>query len=511
MGRILAMLFSLVIILSLFPNEQLNDVDNVDFFSDTGSFSDPPLISFDQDLGMNIIGNATISGFIVSYNTPDSSSWQITRLSEEGVLTNFSDPVSLDFSPSSSNQDDGLSRWVWDFTIDASSIPNCTCFVSVTEVSDLLYSKISTVFFTGVTDVPALVLDSHIERGQTYSVHSDQIDISGWAYSQDGLPVRVYAMATHSENSASACSVQPSITSLDDISGLDFDASNEYSSFGYFSNSLDSFMLDDGWYSLWIFTSSSDNSSIIQSLCIVSKIDNSDPVAIIEGVVSSVEGEGDLIFDAGSSYDYYWGKEDLNYVWTLIRIDTSGNSVEDIKQGGEFSYFTVQDDISGNFELSLLVVDSQGSSDYTSVEFTIENMNPVAKLIISGESLSEGDSYQLPDLTEWTLDASDSIDTMNDIDGLRCVWKINFKTIYEGCERKFSWPEGNSNNSLFLTLEVIDDDDEFSSITVELSRSDQTNNLPIPIIVLSISILFFISSIFYSRRSDDMQIPKWND
>ena len=192
-------------------------------------------------------------------------------------------------------------------------------------------------------------------------------------------------------------------------------------------------------------------------------------------------------------------------------MDASGDSLQETKEGREFSYFTVQDDVSGNFELSLLVVDNRGNTDFTSIEFSIQNLYPVAKLIVSDNSLSDGDSYQLPDLAEWTLDASDSIDTTNDIDGLRCVWKINFKTIYEGCERKFSWPEGDSNNSLFLTLEVIDDDDDFSVITVELSRSDQTNELPIPIIVLLISILFFISSILYSRRSDDMQIPKWND
>ena len=511
MRRNLAMLFSLVIILSLLPTKPLDGIDNVDFFSDEGSFSDPPLISFDQDLGISIAGNTTISGFIVSASAPDTSTWQITRLSEDGASTNITNVIPMEIFPSLSNQDDGLSRWVWDFTIDPSSIPNCTCFVTVTVASNSLYSKISTIFFTGVSNVPALVLDNHVDITEQYSTYSEQIDISGWAYSQDGLPVRVYTMAINSENSANACSDFPSISSLDDLSGLDFDASSEYASFGYFTDYFDSSMLEDGWYSLWTFTSSFDNSSIIQSLCTVSKIDNSDPIAIIEGEISSVEGDGNLIFDAGSSYDYYWGKEDLNYVWTLIRMDASGDSLQETKEGREFSYFTVQDDVSGNFVLSLLVVDYQGNTDFTSIEFSIQNLDPVAKLIVSDNSLSDGDSYQLPDLAEWTLDASDSIDTTNDIDGLRCVWKINFKTIYEGCERKFSWPEGDSNNSLFLTLEVIDDDDDFSVITVELSRSDQTNELPIPIIVLLISILFFISSILYSRRSDDMQIPKWND
>ena len=286
---------------------------------------------------------------------------------------------------------------------------------------------------------------------------------------------------------------------------------NNFSSYGEFSESLDSSILGDGWFSLWLFTFPHQSSSIIQSLCFVSKIDNSDPVAIIEGDISSMEGDGDLIFDAGSSYDQYWGKEGLNYVWTLVSLENSGSILMEIKEGTEISYFTVQDDISGNFELSLLVSDKQGNTDYTSISFSVENLPPVAKLIVSDQSLSDGDKFKLPDLNEWTLDGSDSIDTANDLDGLRCVWKINFRTIYEGCERTLVWPEDDTNDTLLLTLEVIDDDDDFSTITIEISRSDQGNDFPITIIVLLISILFFVSSVFYSRRTDDMEIPKWND
>ena len=148
-----------------------------------------------------------------------------------------------------------------------------------------------------------------------------------------------------------------------------------------------------------------------------------------------MEGDGDLIFDAGSSYDQYWGKEGLNYLWTLIRLELTGNVLLEIEEGSEFSYFTVQDDISGNFELSLLVSDAHGNTDYTSITFSIENLPPVAKLVVSDRPLTDGEKFKLPDLNEWTLDGSDSIDTTNDLDSLRCVWKINYRAIFEGCER----------------------------------------------------------------------------
>ena len=506
-----AMLFSLLIVLSFHSTDRLIDDDNYQFYSDTMDFSDPPLLGFDLDLGMTLSGNETISGFTVSSTLPDSTEWQIIRLSNDGITTNVTNLISLELSPSTSNQDDGLSRWLWEFTIDSSSITNCTCFISVTTMANHLSSSISSVFFTGVTNVPALVLDDWAILSEGYLTFSEQIDITGRAFAQNNLPVDVLTMVIRSDSSANACSENPEISSFDDIPGDMAQSISNFSSYGEFSESVDSSMLGDGWFSLWLFTSPHQSSSIIQSLCFVSKIDNSDPVAIIEGVVSSMEGDGDLIFDAGSSYDQYWGKEGLNYVWTLVSLETSGSVLIEIKEGGEFSYFTVQDDISGNFELSLLVSDIQGNTDYTSISFSVENLPPVAKLVISDQSLTDGDNFKLPDLNEWTLDASDSIDTTNDLDGLRCVWKINFRTIYEGCERTLVWPEGDTNDTLLLTLEVIDDDDDFSTITVELSRTDRGNDIPIAIIVLLISILFFVSSIFYSRRTDDMQIPKWND
>ena len=192
-------------------------------------------------------------------------------------------------------------------------------------------------------------------------------------------------------------------------------------------------------------------------------------------------------------------------------MELTGNVLLEIEEGSEFSYFTVQDDISGNFELSLLVSDAHGNTDYTSITFSIENLPPVAKLVVSDRPLTDGDKFKLPDLNEWTLDGSDSIDTTNDLDSLRCVWKINYRAIFEGCERTLVWPEGDNNDTLLLTLDVIDDDDDFSTITVELSRSDMGDELPLAMIVFLISILFFVSSIFYYRRTDDMQIPKWND
>ena len=319
MGSKQAVLLSLLIMLSIHSSDSFIDGDNHQFYSDTIDTSDPPLLGFDQELGMTIAGNEVISGFTVSSTEPDSTEWQIIRLSNDGIPANVTNPVSLEISPSSSNQDDGLSRWVWEFTIDSSSITNCTCFISVSSTANHLSSSISSVFFTGVTNKPAVIIDSWTNLNEDYLAFSDHIDISGRAFSQDNLPVDLLIMAISSDNSANACSDNHEISSLDGIPRDSSEFINNFSLFGEFSESVDSSMLEDGWFSLWLFISSNQSSSIIQSLCFVSKIDNSNPVAIIEGEISSTEGDGNLIFDAGSSYDQYWGKEGLNYVWTLVQ------------------------------------------------------------------------------------------------------------------------------------------------------------------------------------------------
>ena len=83
--------------LSFHSTDSLIDDDNYQFHSDNMDISDPPLLGFDQDLGMTLTGNETISGFTVSSTLPDSTEWQIIRLSNDGITTNVTDPNFLGY------------------------------------------------------------------------------------------------------------------------------------------------------------------------------------------------------------------------------------------------------------------------------------------------------------------------------------------------------------------------------------------------------------------------------
>lgn len=514
MKRMVALALGSILIFAIQPQISGLEHQEVQYFSDN---QDPPIIGFNEDNGVFLDQNSTVSGFIVASSIPDSYVWQVSELSHSGVLSPLTLQTPLYIQEIFSNQDDGMTRWSWNISNffefplpSVSTVLNCTCYLSVTVNSGIHESSKSLPIFFGNPVSPALILDSPSDQHSHTATYSNIVEISGWVSSPSGSPVFTSINVINEETSPNTCLTLPNISSPISNSTTSVTFSSMFS--GHFSVSIDVTELEDGWYSVWASIQSPDIPGEIKNICLDSRIDNSNPVALLEGPQQVQEGDGDLIFDAGQSFDPYWGKENLNYIWTLIKVETAGSYLVDNSEGTESSFFVVDDAISGDYKLSLLVVDEEGMSSQIDSEFSIINQPPLAKLSISGESLSDGDKMVLSDLLEWDLDASQSLDTGNDIDGLRCVWKINYKTIYEGCERSLQWPEGDDNDSILLTLDVIDDDEEFSSISVELYRANSENQIPFSVIVLILSTLFFISSVIYSRRRNgDMEIPKWNE
>jgi len=159
----------------------------------------------------------------------------------------------------------------------------------------------------------------------------------------------------------------------------------------------------------------------------------------------------------------------------------------------------------------LRITDSGGVYSSAVIEFDIENILPNVIATVSGNPMTDGSTIRLSGSDGWELDASDSSDTENDLASLRCVWKIDYEPLYEGCERTLTWPE-EAGLEVILTLDVIDDDEAFTSISVILIHPDSTEPLPYPVIVLLVSALFMLSAIFLRYRSSDDStgIPTWD-
>ena len=83
--------------------------------------------------------------------------------------------------------------------------------------------------------------------------------------------------------------------------------------------------------------------------------------------------------------------------------------------------------------------------------------------------------------------------------------------MFEGCARTLSWPSYAGDEAI-LTLDVIDDDDEYGTISVLLVHPEASEPLPYPLLVLVVSTLFLLSAVFLRYRSgeDTASIPKWN-
>ena len=218
-----------------------------------------------------------------------------------------------------------------------------------------------------------------------------------------------------------------------------------------------------------------------------------------------------MVIDASSSEDPIWSEEILYFIWTCT--NSRDNNII-VHEGYDAQLFELDSSISAYYNLKLEVVDQGGLSSIIEYNFSISNLEPSSKLIINGVSVNDGDEVKLEDLGPILLDGSDSLDTENDLQGLRCIWSINGNVMFEGCEnRELIWPENQTTEKeLVLRLDVMDDDGDFSSQSVKLINPNVNDPLPYPLIVLLISFLFLISSIFYRFRKDseNTSIPKWS-
>ena len=197
-------------------------------------------------------------------------------------------------------------------------------------------------------------------------------------------------------------------------------------------------------------------------------------------------------------------------MWVLRKPSHSGQTPLQIVMGQDKGTMTISTGSSGDYSLTLAVTDAGGISSTMVKVFTIQNVIPKAIASLDDLPIEDGTRIKLSPGSEWMLDASLSEDSENDQAGLRCVWKIDHQPVYEGCIRALSWPSGVGDEAI-LTLDVIDDDDDYDSISVLLVHPDASEPLPYSLLVLVISALFMISAILlrYRTSDDSSSIPKW--
>jgi len=457
---------------------------------------DIPLIGFDFDNGFSTNQTTVISGSIEDEVKPASVTWSI--VASEPYLVELD---SGDFSDILEASDSSGSRpiWTWSLEIDVAEHSPCTCYLTVTvETASEGFTQSHRVLFLGDTSRSAIIVDSP-EPGDW--VHGF-ISVSGWSmYPMTWTTPELRLFAKPASSSIDACSTEADSDMSAHLSIIIPD--------GEFSESLDISGLEDGWHSL--YAENYDPSGVTYSQeCVPIQVNNLAPSISIEGPDYSLEGASDLFFDASATDDPVWGREELHYMWVLRKPSHSGQTPLQIVMGQDKGTMAIPTGSSGDYTLTLVVTDAGGISSTMVKIFTIQNVVPKAIASLDDSSIKDGSRIKLSPGSEWMLDASLSEDSENDQSGLRCVWKIDHQPVYEGCIRALSWPP-DAGDEVILTLDVIDDDDDYGSISVLLVHPEAAEPLPYSLIVLVISTLFMLSAIMLRYRSSDdsSSIPKW--
>jgi len=457
---------------------------------------DSPLIGFDFENGLYSNGSMVISGFIEDEVKPSIVHWDIGPSSSlfGGEISSSLEEIDVSGSRAS---------WAWSITLEDSeveSISPCTCYVWVTVQSEMGQTWMaSRVLFLGETAKSAIIVHSP-EHGEW--AHGS-ILASGWSmYPMRWNPPELRIFAEPASSSVDACSEEADSDIATHLSVV--------SPEGDFSESINVTGLSDGWHSLYFENYDPSGVTYAQE-CTVIRVNNIAPVISIEGLEHSFERTADISFDASASDDPVWGREGMHFMWVLRKPSHSGQTPLQITMGEDKGTLTIPGDSSGDFTLSLTVTDAGGVSSTTVRELTIENVIPTAIASLDGTPIEDGSRMKLSPGSEWTLDASFSEDSENDLSGLRCVWKIDNQPVFEGCARTLSWPSYAGDEAI-LTLDVIDDDDEYGTISVLLVHPEASEPLPYPLLVLVVSTLFLLSAVFLRYRSgeDAASIPKWN-
>ena len=461
---------------------------------------DVALVGFDFENGFSTNQTTVITGSVEDEVKPASVTWSIVD-----SLPHLVELESGDFSGILEEADSSGSRpiWTWSLEINVAEYSPCTCYLTVTvETASGEITQSHRVLFLGDTARSAIMLHS-LNSGDWVS---NSLTASGWSLHPmvwTAPELRFFAKPASNAGDAGV------------IEG-DSDFSTHLlviSPNGTFSENIDISGLYDGWHSFYAENYDPSGVTFAQT-CVALRVNNLAPTITLMGPDSVLEGSGDLLFDGSSSNDPVWGREDMHYMWVLRRPSHTGQTPIDIAMGDGVGTYSMGSEISGEYTLTLRVMDAGGVSSTQVKNFFVENVVPTANVKVDGSPVFDGDSINLSpsSSSEWPLDASASIDSVNDQAGLRCVWKIDYAPVYEGCERTLSW-KSDIDKPIILTLDVIDDDDDYSTISVQLIHPDASEPLPYPLIALVISTIFMVSAIFLRFRSSDTpsSIPKWKD
>ena len=196
--------------------------------------------------------------------------------------------------------------------------------------------------------------------------------------------------------------------------------------------------------------------------------------------------------------------------WTITEPDGMLRGLID----GEYisdSSISIQFNQSGEWNISVLAIDSVGYFTKQSHIVYVQNVAPIILLNNSIETSSnKGLEFDLDE--SWFIDASLTFDTVNDIDELTFTWFIDDEIIHVG--KNLSNEQFNKSGNHEIILIVTDNDGDTAQSTVEIilnSEDDNENgsNIIAIAIILIVVLLASILLIRFRKEEASFNLPKW--
>jgi len=479
-----------------------------------------PTLILQSSNGNTFTENFTITGTIWDDAFPSELYW---LLENSGEILSQDSAIST-LIENESWQDPTTNSWSFSIVINSSNLPACSCRLTAVVIDvQQQVSQVHLLLFINPDEngLPPNLMITSPEMGINWR---GDLNISGVAVSEIGYQPTLEWSAIQSNQANHFC-VRGILSDFLTVENWRTDGVT-YSGTDVFNFQIQSSEYEDGW---WLFVSrAGDNAGNFSEIsCTAIALHNQQPIAALSG--TSVVNESQLaIFDASNSDDPVWGKDGLRFTFILRRDgETSPPFVHDAGTDKSWSWYANQ---SGHFDVMVLVTDTSGLSNSTNLSLIVNNLPPTAAASIEGSTFSTEETIRLPDESLWTIDASESSDTENDLGGLNYVWYVDGDPVSLGREQimRREWIKDESKIHL-ITLSVTDDDGESDFIEVfvgiEGTESDplwkepesftesmistvggETNMMGIFMVILvTLSYLTFK----FSRSERGGDIPKW--
>ncbi len=463
----------------------------------------PPIIEFNIKDGEVITDESSFSVLIEDEMRPNLVFWRITGFSENIAFSDMTE--SLSFEESSVSRD----FWSFDLLIGPGIYPSCSCILELLiedHTGEIYQFHMSIFIVESMENMPASIFvfgdqrwsSNYLEvTGISKSPHEHSISL---LYQMDLSPSIRCPVNTDSNV------IESEYSEVEDIFWSD----------SLFSFNLGISNLDDGWYDLEILSrvipdssSSPIASPLYSKHCISIRVDNTPPEVIINGPGYLDEGHSKIEYSGESSNDAIWGISGLTYIWSLNQIIDNYSRVIEVITSSNERRVAFDRTSSGTFQIGLTVIDKAGNSANSNLLVKVNNTAPIVRLQIDSATVSGGETVELKKGEKLFIDASLSSDTDNDINSLRYIWRVNNIPMYVGSSTELVWPEGIEDEFL-LTIEVLDDDSESSTLSIYVNDPDNHASPPFYLLLLLGSAFFFAYSLMRFRvKTVESEIPKW--